>query len=1096
MAKWQRRVYRGLVAGLLGGVAATGWLIYQTTSSAAVRQQVIAHLRQRFTGAEVALGSAQLRLLGGITFSNLTLYRRDDPSQTPFLHVPEGIIHHDKEKLGQGRLVIQKIKFERPRVTAVRGANGQWNLSGILGVVRPDDPIPVFEIADATVVVDVAERDHEIASAPRTLEISPSRLRPSHHFEVREVNGTLLNHPKSVLNIELKGVARSFGPVTIRGTWRRGQEALSAAIDLSAVELGPTIHRELNRLCPGLCEPIEQLGGQARIQLDVNYQADVSPAWRHSVRAELQRGMLIHRALPMPIENIELSARCDEGQLTIERLTASSGPTEMTATARIDASNLSMTTANGGQSPNERTAPAAWFDPFQSLDFSIKHWPVNHELFDRLPASLAVYRQRFAPTGCLNATGRFQRTGATWSGLLSLRPADMTFRFESFPYPLRTVSGQLELALGTERPSRLDVNLAVEGGERCPVTIRGYVLGSGPQSEYAYELKGDGIPIDERLLQSLPGRFQNVARSFHPSGKCDIVASIHRTAGAPSPRQDYRVHVHDADVCYDVFPVPLSHATGWLDIHLPPGNPLGNRFTFRDFRAQRAGGHVTLTGSARPLANGTRIDLEVRGDHFPLDSALGLAFGRLKLRPLWDMFAPSGRMDFNAELSHIERPDAPPEFALRVAPQGATIRPSFFQYQLGELGGTFDITRTRVDIANVTARHGPTVLKLAGGSVRFADGGYVADLANLHAAPLPIDSELVSALPQALQSVFRSLDVRGSLAARIERLWMEEAPHLPGPASPPRFYWDGNIGFDGATLRTGVAWEDVKGTVACRGYYRGHLLQGVEGHIALENARVFGQPLSNLHARLFVDPKTPHELRLENIQAGVYGGRLGGEAYIAYGAGLQYRLDLKVVGAQLEEFARQNRLGNAQLSGPARAELYLAGAGPNADELEGAATIHVPQGRIYDLPLFLDLLKVIGLRSPDGTAFEEAHAELAIHGRRIEVQRLDLLGNAVSLGGRGEMNIDGSDLRLDFYAVWGHLVQLLPAGLREIPPWLSKNLFKITARGQLNGKVDYGVEPVPAVGDPVRQLLAKIQRRRGESAAERPLTYTPRLKGP
>jgi len=73
MAKWRRRIYRGIVASLVSGVAATGWLIYQTTSSAAVRQQVISHLRQRFTGAEVALGSAKLRLLGGITFSNLTL---------------------------------------------------------------------------------------------------------------------------------------------------------------------------------------------------------------------------------------------------------------------------------------------------------------------------------------------------------------------------------------------------------------------------------------------------------------------------------------------------------------------------------------------------------------------------------------------------------------------------------------------------------------------------------------------------------------------------------------------------------------------------------------------------------------------------------------------------------------------------------------------------------------------------------------------------------------------------------------------------------------------------------------------------------------
>src|SRR5262245_36005734 len=252
MAKWRRRIYRGLVAALLSGVAATGWLVYQTTSSAAVRQQVISHLRQRFSGAEVALGSAKFRLLGGITFSNLTLYRRDDPSQTPFLHVPAGVIHHDKEQLGQGRLVIRKIKFERPRLTVVRGANGQWNLSGILGPVRPEVPIPVFEVVQGTVVVDVAE------------SLKPGTF-PPYHAELHNVNGALLNHPLAVLNFDLRGDAKSVGPLSLRGSWQRVQEKLTAAIDLTPVPLGPAVLRELARLSPGLAEPIDQLGGVGQL---------------------------------------------------------------------------------------------------------------------------------------------------------------------------------------------------------------------------------------------------------------------------------------------------------------------------------------------------------------------------------------------------------------------------------------------------------------------------------------------------------------------------------------------------------------------------------------------------------------------------------------------------------------------------------------------------------------------------------------------------------------------------------------------------------------------------------------------------------------
>ena len=220
--------------------------------------------------------------------------------------------------------------------------------------------------------------------------------------------------------------------------------------------------------------------------------------------------------------------------------------------------------------------------------------------------------------------------------------------------------------------------------------------------------------------------------------------------------------------------------------------------------------------------------------------------------------------------------------------------------------------------------------------------------------------------------------------------------HSPGPGSPPLFYWDGKVTFTDAALRTGIEWTDVTGVVACQGRYRGHALERVLGHIALDRSRIMHQPLNNLHAQVIVDEKSPNVIQVENITAGLFGGQLGGQARVTFGSGLQYGLYLAVVGAQLEEFARQNRMGNAHLSGAARAELYLTGAGAGLDELEGAATVHVPNGKIYNLPVFLDLLKVIGFHSPDGTAFEEGHLEVAIHGRKLDVQRLDLLGNSRS----------------------------------------------------------------------------------------------------
>ena len=176
----------------------------------------------------------------------------------------------------------------------------------------------------------------------------------------------------------------------------------------------------------------------------------------------------------------------------------------------------------------------------------------------------------------------------------------------------------------------------------------------------------------------------------------------------------------------------------------------------------------------------------------------------------------------------------------------------------------------------------------------------------------------------------------------------------------------------------------MTGTVAGTGCYRGQVLDGVNSNIALEQATVFGQPLTGLYANAWVAQEHPHELRLRLGRGSLFGGQLLAEAHVAFGAGLQYEVDLKAIGVRLEEVAKHNHIGgNAHMSGLAKAELYLRATGYGVDELSGGGNIHVPDGKIYNLPLVLDLLKVItALHIPDGTAFEEAHAEFKIQGKR------------------------------------------------------------------------------------------------------------------
>src|SRR5262249_15208131 len=309
----------------------------------------------------------------------------------------------------------------------------------------------------------------------------------------------------------------------------------------------------------------------------------------------------------------------------------------------------------------------------------------------------------------------------------NLRADGMTGRFHLFPYPLHGVCGTLDLTLARGRLARLDLDLTALARDRRPVAIRGRVEGDAPG--YAFDIRSANVPIDATLLDALPAKFQDPVRRFHPQGRCDVVGTITRPAGETQPRPHYAGRVPDAAVCSDVFPYPLEGLEGALDIRLGPGTPgdprAGMCCEFHDIRAGHAGGRVTLDGSARPTAHGNQIALTIRGRGVALDDTLAAAFARMRLRAVWAMFAPSGHMDFTAQVAHTERADGRPDYDITVAPAGATVRPTFFPYALTGLTGAFRLTPGRVVILEpIRAWHGATALGVTGGAVVFADGGY------------------------------------------------------------------------------------------------------------------------------------------------------------------------------------------------------------------------------------------------------------------------------------------------------------------------------------------------------------------------------------
>ncbi len=1029
---WRKWLVRFLVFAVLGGGAVAVLLYQRYTDPAAVRQQVVEQLERLFPGATVSLDSARLHLFGGITLRELRLLRRDDPDLDSFLHVPAAVIYIDKEHLGDGKLAFRKVVFEHPRFRLQRGRDGRCNLENLVAPTPSSDPLPILVIKQGTFVFE--DRQAPPGTPP---------------VEVTGVNLTLINDPLPSVTFEGSGTSESLGAIRLHGTWQRDSRAASLSLQADGVALTPLLVQRLAacRLDLKGLEPFA-LEGRADLKAEVEYQPGSGVPLGYDVRWQVRQAKVGHPKLPFDLENVEAAGRCVNGRLTVERLTATSGPAQLEL--------LKGTAVLGRGEPD--------FDAV----LSVKHLPLDQKLYDRLPEGVQVLAKNFNPQGPATVQVRASRRDGRWlQHQYTLLPENLRVCYKDFHYPADRITGAVEY-------DHLDdltrVHIEGQAGGQ-PVTLRGTWKGHGLDAEARLELTATGLYLSKELLGALPEGLRKLAESFHATGRCHGKALFLHSPGVAACQATYHVQFFDTAVRWDHFPIPLEKVSGLLEIYP------NLTWEFRDFRGTHHGGEVAVAGRTFPPAQGApagtpgRLVLEIGGKDIPLDRDFKEALQPMpKLALAWATFAPAGKLSFTAKIDRL--PGKPDDTDIRVDVRGCSIEPTFFKYVLHDLSGEFRYARDQLTFTRVTARHDATRLVLEKGVVDlYANGGFYADLADLRGNPVRPDDQFLAALPEGLRTAMKGLGLRDPFAVQT-RLVIAQTGETGGL---PDVFWDGQMWVRGAKLQVGVDVEDVTGTLASVGRHNGRQLLGVGGNLVLQRATVFGQPFHDVHAHLRIKEASPDVLTL-GLWAPVHGGEVSGQARVDFHSDLKYELNLTASQVKLEDFGRHNFGPKSQLSGIAAARLHLTGDGSGTENLKGNGNIDIPYTaltKLYNLPLLLDLLKFLGLRWPDRTLFEEAHAQFSVEGQRVHIGRLDLLGNVISLWGRGEVNLDGTDVHLDFYPSWARLEQLLPAGVRSIPPAISKTLLKIEVRGKVTGgpkDLQFHKKPIPVLVDPLLQM--------------------------
>ena len=1104
---------RGLILAGVAAFAALAWVASSWVSPDRVREKVVGTLSEQFDDVDVHVSSARMRILGGIAVTDLRLTRRGDPPDRPFLSVPNAILFHDKEQLNRGRLVIRKVELENPTIRIDRSADGKWNVAEVVKPGPADKPIPTFVVKGATVIVT----DH-----------APGALPPA---TFTDVQGTLLNDPLPTLTVQAGGASKPFGPVNVRGRLNRINNHLSLSVELAEFPVGATVISTAQRFAPEAAPHLARLTAVANVKADLTYAPEATPQWRHDVKFDVKGARFEHPDLPWPIEKIAATVRSVDGRVKVDDATAQVGTAKLRVSleTRPDAPPVA---AVPGEDPLRRIE-----DRLQKLDLAVTGVPLDDSLFDRLPEKLKKGRRMFSPTGEVDLAYKFAREGAGWKRELEVRPKQGGMTYEKFRYPVSDVRGLVKRVSTHAGGESTSIDLVGTAAGQL-VTVKGRIDGDGDDPAITLRVTGTNVPVDDQLYAAFPPKYAKIVREFRASGRGDFVAEITQHAGVNLTENEFRIDIKDGKLNYTAFPYPLEKLKGRLVVRttatdatrpLRPGEPLRavpdrEEVIFDGFTATHAGAPVWMNGSRRPVPDGRdrKLVVHVGGTNVPLDADLRAALVAVKADNLWAAFSPTGHLSFTADVEVIDRAPtaARPDFNPPLDPatdvkvtfgfSGPTVTPKFFPYELTDFSGWLEYKNNRLDVAHVAARHGVSRLKLGAGEVRFyPDGAVWANLGGIEVKPCVADAALKKALPGKLGTALEELQLKGGTELLVKHLVVSmpgDAPASGGRKPPevnqlggltpparqddPIIYWDAELKLFGASLDTGIAWEDAFGSVACRGRYEGTHLGAVRGNVWLDRALVSRLPITVARCQVRADPQAPDParpgqylpttLQFLNVAGDLFHGALGGQARIVLTEATRYEVLLTATDVQLEEVARHYKLGSdADLKGIAQAQLLLFNKpDPKTGKLviEGSGKIDVPTGRMYNLPILLDIVKVFKGSAPDKTAFEQAHAVFRVQGDRIKVDQLDLIGKAICLGGSGELDTSGDYVKFEFYTVWSQVLkQMINTPVGDLTAFLSKNLFTIKMVRE-NGELKYRPEPVPLVTEPTKAVIDRLRR--------------------
>lgn len=1009
-----------------------------------IQKVIQRRLAKHYSHLAVHLDGARLIQGQGIRMHGLSIV---DPSKrgpgAELIQIEEILIVCNTQwrSLISQNLDARQIIVRGARTRLQADSRGAWNVSRLL-------PLPKFSRRSPRVVVQSA-----------MVEYVPPRSGGA-------TQGNTWPEPLALGELELVLAPRSDSPpagqqgLAVTGSFRGAyvdQARVQGTVhpragrcELSGTAHGLRLDSRLGRVLPPACdvhlpETFKlQAAGTARFR--VTYDTNADPAVRFGVDCDVRQGRLSHPTLGGALDNLKAAIRIDSDGIHVSRLSASHG-----------ASRVQFRCRRTGWGP----------DAVFTARVEAPSLYIDQKRLTAVSQQCAKVGRDFQPAGPLSLNADVKYDGRRWTRDIHLQLNGLSLRYHRFPYPLRGAQGQLRVTNNT------CVTDIVATAQKRPITIRGRIENPGARATGWMHIEGHDVPIDEQFLDALPDKARRFLATLHPTARADVRWTWEKTQpDAPRPHDNLVAKIRAGAVQYDRFRYPLSDIQGTIQ-----GNARLWRIT--DLVGIHGSGTVVVNGSLGAGDPYPVVDLAIQGSRIALDDALRDALPS-RARHFWHEIRPEGEVDVTVQLRGSGRqPHADLTAIMRPVANRVSIYPRFAPYRLDRMSGTLKYASQKLDIEEVAGWHRNTKVMVSGFVECAVGKPWYADLGRFRVERLVADEDTLAALPPGLRSILKRagpggrMDIDGALRFRQTK----------DPAMPVRAGWDITCDLEDKRFDwAGLAIDDATGKVHATGQSRGPRDWSTTGRLELDTLVIKNLRINDVHGPFLADPGRVllgafagkgRRTKIQRITGRSLNGNLVADGWTTTDKKPRFSVQIGIVGADLNRLPTASLPGQQPLQGFLDGGLSLEGFVGSAATLNGRGHAELRHADMYELPLIVALLKVLSARLPNTTAFTTCQLQYRIHGRRVYFDKLNLLGDAVNLYGRGTMDFR-RNVQLAFHANFRESDLPLPV-VRRLLGEASKQILQIYVEGTFEDPV-IREQPFPWMNQAWQQIQADLGR--------------------